>query len=146
MLCHQDCLTRDGKKICTIPLTSFLFTGRHDKWLVSVPPENNITLAWAVCPCLLSLPLPCFLFFFLFSPCHISQTFLASMYAHTSPTLSQPSLPYLYVCLKCSALPYTSPLSLTLFPSHRHHHLSSPSSPQNWERSQHYSSKGAGRG
>lgn len=65
VLCHQVCLTRDRKKLSTI-LCSFLFTVRCDKWLVSVPLENNITPAFAVCPIPVSTSASIFYFSFLF--------------------------------------------------------------------------------
>lgn len=62
VLCHQVCSTRD-EAFTALP-SSLLFTLRRDKWLVSVPPENNVT-AFTVCPCLLSLLLPAFFAVFL---------------------------------------------------------------------------------
>lgn len=50
VLCHQVCLTRDRKTPSTILLfSSFLFTARCDKWLGSVPLENNVSPAFTVC-------------------------------------------------------------------------------------------------
>ena len=131
VLCHQVCLTGDGKKPSTIFLTpSFLFTVRRDKWLDSIPPENNITLAFTVCPCLVYLPLPVFLpssifsfFFLFFFTCRLRQTLHTSTLnthsSHPFPTILTLSLFSVWNTL-FSLIPL---LSLSL------HHLPSRSSP-----------------
>lgn len=99
LLRHQVCLTKDGEKnqrknLSTLPVSHFLFTVRHNKWLVSIPPENNITPAVAFCPCLPCLPPPVFSFslhLFFFWTCSHWQTLPTSSHIHTYT--SHPSLP-----------------------------------------------------
>lgn len=132
------------KNLSTLPVSYFLFTVRHNKWLVSIPPENNITPAVAFCPCLPCLPPPVFSFsLHLFfsehavtgrhSPPHPT-------YTHTPPTLHSHLNSISPPCLEHSPFPCTNP-----FPSHSIVSTQHPP-PQNRERSQHYSSRGAGEG
>lgn len=82
------------KNLSTLPVSYFLFTVRHNKWLVSIPPENNITPAVAFCPCLPCLPPPVFSFslhLFFFWTCSHWQTLPTSSHIHTYT--SHPSLP-----------------------------------------------------
>ena len=95
VLCHHICLTRDREKKKVTISTSFLFIVKCDKWLVSVPTENNTTPAFTVCLCFSSLPLASifhFLFLLFFSPtsylCHSTHP---DTLAWSPPTLSLPS-------------------------------------------------------
>lgn len=79
------------KNLSTLPVSYFLFTVRHNKWLVSIPPENNITPAVAFCPCLPCLPPPVFSFsLHLFFSEHVvtgRHSPPHPTYTHTPPTL-----------------------------------------------------------
>lgn len=117
---------RWGKKTLHYLSSSFLFRLRHDKWLVSVPPENNAT-AFTVCPCLLSLLLPVFsillLLFFFFNL--LSQTLSPSTHSHTyRPPILILSLSSVWN----SFLSLVPPLSLCL------HHFAPSSTPHRIER------------
>lgn len=113
------------KNLSTLPVSYFLFTVRHNKWLVSIPPENNITPAVAFCPCLPCLPPPVFSFsLHLFFSEHVvtgRHSPPHPTYTHLPPftpilTLSVPSVWNTLLSL----VPTLSPLL------HRQHSASSP--------------------
>lgn len=131
------------KNLSTLPVSYFLFTVRHNKWLVSIPPENNITPAVAFCPCLPCLPPPVFSFsLHLFFSEHVvtgRHSPPHPTYTHTPPTLHSHLNSISPPRLEHSPFPCTNP-----FPSPPSSALSIL--PHRTERSQHYSSRGAGEG
>lgn len=132
------------KNLSTLPVSYFLFTVRHNKWLVSIPPENNITPAVAFCPCLPCLPPPVFSFsLHLFFSEHVvtgRHSPPHPTYTHTPPTL--------HSHLNSISPPPVWNTLLSLVPTLSPHSIVSTQHPppQNRERSQHYSSRGAGEG
>lgn len=128
------------KKTSPLSLSLIFFS---QWWLVSIPPENNITPAVAFCPCLPCLPPPVFSFsLHLFFSEHVvtgRHSPPHPTYTHTPPTLHSHLNSISPPRLEHSPFPCTNP-----FPSPPSSALSIL--PHRTERSQHYSSRGAGEG